>query len=335
MMKTAIRAVVVLALLVPSHLAFAVISIPTPTPTPVPTPAPVTTPAPSPTPPYTPPPTNTINNGANTGQGSQDSGSAANAIAAAMLMMACMATQPPNMALCAMGALAAMQAGHDSGASGQSGNTANATVAGGGTNGGGTGGTDPTTATSEGGPGSLDDNGKPSVYKDPAVQAGLNALHQGGWKVDEHGAVLPDGKKVPASAFNSPSSMSAAGLDGAAAAKILPKINAAVAAATAGRASSMGLADGGGGGSSGAGINIEDYKLPKFANPFGGDAAATAKMLAGKTVLLGGEPVGVKMDNIFAIINRAYGRKNENEEFFRDRPAFRLPASTLPKGKKR
>jgi hypothetical protein len=57
------------------------------------------------------------------------------------------------------------------------------------------------------------------------------------------------------------------------------------------------------------------FEMPKFTNPFALSESDQAKMAAGATLMRGGDPIGVSMDNLFAMIHRAYDRKSGQEEF--------------------
>jgi hypothetical protein len=276
----------------------------------------------------------TINQGANQGKASQSNGSMMNMAAAGMLMAACMASTPPNMALCAMGALALMQAGKDDGAAGQSAGTALTSLSAGqgssnSTNPGTTAGTTPGAS----GPGSATDGGSTGGYADPNIAAGLAALGQNGITVTPKGVTTADGVTTPASAFSSSAGMTAAGFDGAGAAKAVAAIRAALADSgmNAARVSGVALNEGGGGGNGGGG-NLEplEFKAPKLN---GLEKAQDAnKLVADKSVMFGGDPIGVSVDNIFGMIHRAYDKKRESKDFIDEahpyvKDEIRVPAS--------
>jgi hypothetical protein len=326
---TGIRsAFVLLAMISFSSRTYAVVGVVVPGSTAAVAPSPVSSSAAATTPAAAGP---SINPAANTGQGSQSGASLANAIASAMLMAAAMAQKPPNPGLLAMSALAAMQAAADSGAADQSGSTATTTTALAPTPGTGTA-TPPTDAA-------VNENGTSATYSSGIPATLANALTAAGVTVTPSAVTMPDGTTVPSSAFSSPASMTAAGLDGASAAKVLPDIQKAIESSNAGHVVGMGTDSGGGGGGGGAASDgagaLPEFKIKPWKNPFETSNAAKAKFAAGKTLSLDGESVGVKMDDIFAMINRAYDRKKINQDFI-DNPkgtiqegaAVRLPAST-------
>lgn len=293
------------------------------------------------TPPPAPPSQNTINQGANTGQQAENGGSGANNAAGAALiaagtpLLANPQTMPMGMALIAMGILALMQGGSDSGAAGQSGNSAATSAINNGS---------PSSVTTDGGggPTSTTDNGLKAAFATPAGQAAQAALASVGASITAAGVTSPNGTTTPLSSFSSPSAMSAAGLDGKQAAAVLAGIEKKLGVDSSGRVSGMATAEGAGGGGASNQFGKElDFKMPKFGNPFDLSAAEKAQMLAGKTVTLGGDPVGVAGDDLFAMIHRAYVRKTTTEEFINgigvggEAPSVsvRAPASVIRKHK--
>jgi len=174
-------------------------------------------------------------------------------------------------------------------------------------------------------------------YSDPTVKKAMDKLKETGYEVTPDGVTFPDGTFQPASAFNSPSSMLAAGMgaDAASAAgEALEDINKQIAA-SGGNVASMavdsagGYASGGGGGSSGFG-ELSSFKLPKLKNPF--DRKDNKKLLAGKSVMVGGEPIGVKGDDIFDMVHRAYQKKRTKSQFLESSKSYRVPASVTQGG---
>ncbi|NCN95815.1 MAG: hypothetical protein GW917_03765, partial [Bdellovibrionales bacterium] len=194
-----------------------------------------------------------INQAADTGKKSQDSGAMMNMIAAGALTAACLAPCPKcQMALCAMAAMAAMQAANQSDASNASLAAFDASKYGSDYSGDyNTDGTDAATTAGVGTAG----------YSDPTVKKAMDKLKETGYKVTPDGVTFPDGTFQPASAFNSPSSMLAAGMgaDAASAAgEALEDINKQIAA-SGGNVAAMavdsagGYASGGGGGGGSSG----------------------------------------------------------------------------------
>lgn len=263
-------------------------------------------------------PSSTINLGANQGQQSQNSGSGSNAGAGAALMaagaamMANPATMPAGAALMAMGALAMMQSGHDSGAAGSSGKTASAS--------------NTNTTTSKTNP--VDATGS-SAFVDAKLKEAQSTLASNGYKITEQGLTKPDGSFTPSSAFNSASSMSAAGIPQAAidkAQQILSEYNKnGLNAATV---ASMQVGSPGGGMTEGDSHGSSETGFGKH-NPFDVNAAQKAALVAGKTVMYAGEPIGVSGQNIFQMIHSCYQRKREGKHFIESEMdvSARSPAS--------
>jgi hypothetical protein len=265
----------------------------------------------------------TINQGSNTGQASQSSGSGANAAAGAALMAAGAAlmanppTAPQGAMLMAMGILAMMQSGHDGDAAGQSGNTGLASIEG--NKGTSLTNTDPATGT--------------SAFTDAKIAQGKAALEAQGYKMGPDGTLTrPDGTTVPASAYNSPSSMAAAGMSPqtiADAQKIVtdaekdsPKVSGVGVNSAGGGGSGMAVSEGEGGGEANATGGMA-------VNPFNLNADAKAKLIAGKTVMFDGEPIGVRGQNIFDMVHDCYQKKRKGNHFIETENdvSIRSPAS--------
>lgn len=281
-------------------------------------------------------PQNTINQAADKGRRSQNAGMMMNLIASAGLFAACAASCPScRMELCAMGALAAAQAANQGQAADMSDLTFDASEFNPDVynpNDGDVNTVDPAST-----PGSGD-----AVYTNPIIKEGMGKLAESGYKITEEGVTFPDGSFQPTSAFASPSAMVAAGMDPAAAQAAgdvlgainseLEKISGASVASMAVDGGSGGYSAGGGGG--GGSVDFSDlsaFALPKLKNPF--DKADDKKLLAGKTVMVGGEPIGVKGDNIFDMVHRAYQKKRVKKQFFEtSKGPARLPASLSQKG---
>lgn len=282
--------------------------------------------------------TPSINPSANQGQASQNMGKIINMAVGGAMMAACLASEPPNYPLCAMGALALAQGAMDGGAAGQSGKTASASYgtglgsnAGSGSSGGGSGSTDPSNpnyGTGKGG------------FNDPKIKAGLKALKEAGYEVSSAGVKGPDGKTVPASAFGNAGAMTAAGMSPSAvkeALKVAAAMNDEISKLN-GKMGSVGVAEGGGGGgsdgSSGNSSNssTSSYR-PSSANPFAINNGQKQQMVAGKTVLFDGEPIGVRGQDIFEMVHTAYEKKRQRSNFIEggaDGAPLRAPASTTP-----
>jgi hypothetical protein len=270
-----------------------------------------------------------INPGSNTGQQSQSGGSGTNAAVGGALMAAGAAlmsnppTVPPGAMLMAMGILAMMQSGEDSGAAGQSAATGAASV---------TNGTGTTTTP-------VDPTGT-SSFTQAKIKEGQAKLAEAGYKVSEKGVTTPDGSFIPANSFNSPSSMAAAGIPQSAidqAQGILA--NADTGALNGAKVSSVGVNTGGGG--AGSGISEGDSSGSSdpgggpMGNPFNIDGEKKGQLVAGKTVMFDGEPIGVRGQNIFDMVHSCYQKKREGKHFIESEVdvATRLPASVKPSKK--
>ena len=93
--------------------------------------------------------------------------------------------------------------------------------------------------------------------------------------------------------------------------------------------SAGGSGSGGGGGSYGS-SDYSSFKMPKFKSPFANQDSK--KLLAGKSVMVGGEPIGVKGDNLFDMVHRAYQKKRNRRQFMESSKSGRLPASMTEEG---
>lgn len=283
---------------------------------------PVATPLPVPVAAPAPVSNASINPAANQGQQSQNGGAGANdaagaaLIAAGAALMANPPTQPAGAALIAMGMLALAQGAADSNAANQSGQTAAASV---------NGTTTPTTPTNPAlGTGT-------SAFQSPAAATGTAALTSAGYSVTPTGLVNPDGSLTPNSAFNSPGGMAAAGMSPA----TIKAVQDALAnvQGSGPKISNVAVSEGGGGGSgSGAG---NDFSILGRKSAFQMTDAMKKQMVAGKTVLFDGDPIGVRGQNIFDMIHTAYQRKSDRHDFLDGgglaaAPALRSPASLAP-----
>jgi hypothetical protein len=135
--------------------------------------------------------------------------------------------------------------------------------------------------------------------------------------------------------------MSAAGFDGAGAMKQVASIEKKLGLdQTAGSTSGLATAEGAGGASvTNKYGDLPPFQLPKFKSPFDLSAAEKARLAAGKTVSVGGDPIGVKGDDIFAMIHRAYQFQQSGNNFIMDAKggvdtpgvSIRAPASFVRK----
>lgn len=274
---------------------------------------------------------NTINQGSNTGKASQEGGAGANAAAGAALiaagvpMLAQPPTAPMGAMLIALGMMALAQSGHDSGAAGQSGNTGAASVYNQGD------------AKTQANQAEAEKGG--STFMTPEAKKAAAQIAEMGYKVDKTGIKLPDGSKISASSLSSPGAMAAAGIDPSVIAK-LDEINKEMAQKY--NVSSMPVAAGGGGGG-GASAGAEDVGGGSGSgaegvpgrNAWSMDANAQKGLIAGKTVSLDGEPIGVAGANIFDMIHTAYQKKRSGDQFMEVEEAMvRMPASIPRKNTK-
>jgi hypothetical protein len=265
----------------------------------------------------------TINQGSYTGQNSQNAGSAANAAAGAALIASGTGLLPPpttpaGIALIAMGIIALAQSGHDSNAAGQSGLTAAASD-----------------FQNKNSPASNKPFGSGnSAFNDPKVKAAAAKMAEMGYKISESGVTKPDGTFISTASLATPAGMKALGAD-ATALKEVEKINAAVSDELSKYNSKMAVAASGGGGGAGGAHDVGPGgdEAPVAFNPFAMSADAKAKLMAGKTVNLDGEPIGVAGANIFEMVHQAYQKKRSGSQFFENEEAatLRAPASTQKK----
>jgi hypothetical protein len=259
-----------------------------------------------------------INPSASAGQASQGAGAGANQAAGQALMAAGSAlasnpdTRAEGLALMAMGALALAQSAHDSNAADQSANTLAAS-----------------NSTS------LTPNSAGTAGFSAQAKQGLQTLADNGYSVSAAGVTNPDGSLTPASAYSSPSAMAAAGMSPAVVAeakKVTDALNAEMA-----KVGSVGVSSEGGGGQGPAAAsnsNGETLVLGKYKNPFALGIADKSKLVAGKTILFDGEPIGVSGGNIFDMVHAAYEKKRGMNTFIEtEGPSLRAPAS-VPSGRK-
>lgn len=146
----------------------------------------------------------------------------------------------------------------------------------------------------------------------------MSALESGGYSLTESGLKDPSGKTTPLSSFSSPSSLLAAGVSPEGVKKISEVLDQANK--KSGNVIAMGIdSNGGGGDRSTAGADDEWQKAMgkwKFKNPFDKSNNEHNKLIAGKSVQLGGERIGVALDNIFQKITRRFDEAKKNKQFF-------------------
>lgn len=231
-------------------------------------------------------------------------------------MAGCTGMQTWGCPLLPMAALAFMQAGHDSNMAGLSDMTYDATTPETDLPGGGTG-QDPTSPTGSG------TGGGDTGFTDE-VKKNLDKLASKGVTVDsKNGTVTTtDGSTMPASAFSSPGAMAAAGMSDATI-KAAQDALAGAGGVEGMQASvgSMGV-DGGGGGYSGAAGGSSEYQgssLADYFNSLNKKKGDKDRLIAGKSLTYGKDPIGVKVDDIFMMVHRRYQKKRQVKTYFLER----------------
>lgn len=254
----------------------------------------------------------TINQGAATGQGSQAGGAALNSAISGALIRACLApcSRRCIMPLCAMGSLAMMQAIHDAKAAGQSGAAFDVSGFGKASNG-----------TGE--------------FDQSDLDLANAKLKEAGYTVTETGVKFPDGTTYGSNDLTSPAAMDSAGLDAKTSAEVQSIVNGILADATkdanSPKVSSVGVNGAGGSAGSHREVSISDNY---GSGGYSLKAADQKKLIAGKTVMLDGEPIGVRGNNIFDMVHQAYQKRRQGNQFIETADnsgaRTRTPAS-LPK----
>ncbi|MCC7403387.1 MAG: hypothetical protein IT288_03230 [Bdellovibrionales bacterium] len=265
-----------------------------------------------------------INQGARRGESSQNRGAQVN-FAAGVVFTGICATRYGSWA-CPMAAMSFLQAAHDMAASGDSGDVGDLTDPGGwytpppGTPG-GTTPTTPGTRPPPPGPG-----GGPTTFA--TINENLRNLANMGYRVNPAtGTVSTPKGDMPMSAFSSPQAMAEAGFDQAsvnAAKETLDKLNAQFGGEAGDKANvvAMGLDSRGGGGGGmgdgsemggGSGSDPMAAYLASLKNKMNNGRGPAS--VAGMQRMAGGEPIGVKMDNIFEMIHRRYQKKRKANTF--------------------
>lgn len=172
----------------------------------------------------------------------------------------------------------------------------------------------------------------------PGVQKAQDLLTTAGFKIDEKTGVVttPDGLQVSASDLGSSTAMAAAGMTPEQIASLQAAQSAVdnqlnPIAENAARVLAMGVETGGGGGVGGAGaaagFNLDDLDAGALDDPNGSLTSYLKKlqqgqkgsekdrMIAGKSVKFGGDPIGIQQDNIFEIVHRRYTSKKKLKNF--------------------
>lgn len=130
---------------------------------------------------------------------------------------------------------------------------------------------------------------------------------------------MPDGRYIPISSFASPATVQAAGINSVPVAQKLAEIQKQLAQPGETIAESKSATSGVPLNTASAGIpgghgNSQSADMPP-ASPFQLTTEQREQLIAGKTVLHGGEPVGVRSDNLFTIVHRAYARQQADGNF--------------------
>jgi len=226
-----------------------------------------------------------------------------------------------------MGVMALGQAAASLAAAGQSSGTGDASAAGwgdyslspgAGTDPTGVGGTGVDGGSNSGG-GTITPAGLQNKIKD-----GLKTLASQGVHVDlaAKTVTMPDGTTKSLDSIKDAASMAAAGFSPSqssaalAAADKLTKEALAKYGGDMPRVTAVGVESGGGDGGGSYSSNSEDGRSNYMGNMrYGLSAADKARMIAGKSIMAGGEPIGVKGDDIFQMIHRHYDLKRKGNEF--------------------
>lgn len=279
-----------------------------------------------------------INNSASQGQTSQLASAGVSLVVAGGLY-ALYESDPTKFSWAApMAAMAALQAVQTGISAALSGKTKNATAPGGGmnftNNPGGTNDTNNDNTTP--GPTNTDTKVDPIELVKDGTQT-LNNLASKGFTIDKTTGTItaPDGSKKSSKDFATPQAMAAAGFSpgaiemaSAAVDKLTKEGMAKYGAVDSPRVVAMGVETGGGAGYSG-----DSGNHPSFDSYFKGlrglSSADRARMVAGKSVIAGGAPIGVKGDDIFQMISRRYASKRSGNEFI-EIAENRVPAGLAP-----
>lgn len=265
-----------------------------------------------------------INQGANEGSDSQNTGMMINLAAGATFTGIC-ATKYGSWA-CPLAAMSFLQAAHDMAAADDSDQVANMTdtyeglggtgeIPGGGNYNGNPYNPEPGTGG----------GGSETTFANPNTE--LNKLAKMGYKVNpKKGTVTTPNGEIPMSAFNSASDMAEAGYDEssiAAAQSAIKKVNADALAKYGDKAKvvAMGVSSRGGGG---GGYGEADDGAFDGGDPMAAYLASLKNKMrknrgpasvAGMKRMAGGEPIGVAMDNIFEMVHRRYQKKRRANIF--------------------
>ena len=258
-----------------------------------------------------------INQGAGEGKKSQMAGMAQNLLSAGMMVAMAQTIQPEGnpvkYMMYAMAALSAAQGAMLAGDAGQSAATEQASQY------------NPQSTNFDGGNYDTPSTYTPDTTGEIGVLAGksksgaeaMKALTEAGYTLDKNGLTDPSGKTTPTSAFSSAGGLAAAGMS-AEDIKKVQKVIDQVSGTSANRVVSMGVDGGGGGGRSPSSDDdawAKSLSAWSMKNPFLKSKEDQKNLVAGKSVSLHGEPIGVAADNIFHRISKHYTNKRQQKEF--------------------
>lgn len=176
---------------------------------------------------------------------------------------------------------------------------------------------DPGTNPDPSGSANLASAGTPGSFT--SAKKMLDQLSGLGYTIDpKTGVVTTPNGTLSASDFSSPASMAAAGFSPAqigAAQKALEEINSKYSKDSAAKVTPVAVGSGSGGYDYNANSKNSKDPFSKYFKSLREPASTKAVGVAGKTVLLSGEPIGAKGDNIFDMIHRRYQAKERMHEF--------------------
>lgn len=157
------------------------------------------------------------------------------------------------------------------------------------------------------------------ALKDPNGAKAIEALKDAGYKLDDKGLTDPSGKTTPLSSFSSPGGLAAAGMSAEGIEKVQSMVQKISEDQNA-KVIAMGIDGGAGGSGRSPSSEAEDAWAKSMSawtmkNPFAKSKEDQKSLVAGKSVTLNGEPIGVAADNIFNRISIHYKNKKQLKEF--------------------
>jgi len=221
-------------------------------------------------------------------------------------LMAKPMTMPAGAVLMALGALAMAQGSQDQNAAGQSGATAAVSA------GSSTAGTATNPAFGTGTDG----------FQAPGVKAAQASLANAGYTLTPTGLTTPDGTVVSNSSLASSGGMAKAGLDAQGIKEVKDVVDAMNKEIA--KVSGMAVAEGAGGGASHDSVGRQ---TSSYTSGFNASAGLKKSMIAGKTVLFDGDPIGVRGQNIFDMVHTCYDRKRQRNDFMEENAAVAVPVA--------